>query len=83
MGCHGNVFLKRRKIDLGRIGKGELCSVVNCNEEAVRSISVPKVKAAGINVDGRRAYLCKLHYKEYKKNSKNERRIEKWRHGVT
>lgn len=67
---------------MGRIGKGTKCSVVNCNEEAIRSISVPKVKAAGLDVEGKRAYLCKEHYKAYKKGSKKERRIERWRHGV-
>ena len=33
---------------LGRIDKGEKCSVSGCNGEAVRSISVDKVKAAGL-----------------------------------
>jgi len=56
--------------------------VVNCSEDAVRSINGAKAKAAGLDVEGRRAYLCKNHYKEYKKGSKKDRRIEKWRHGV-
>jgi hypothetical protein len=67
---------------MGRIGKGTKCSVANCEEEAVRSISGPKAKAAGLNVEGRRAYLCKEHYKQYKKGSKQEKQIEKWRHNV-
>ena len=67
---------------MGRIGKGTKCSVANCEEEAVRSISGPKAKAAGLNVEGRRAYLCKEHYKQYKKGSKQETQIEKWRHNV-
>jgi len=67
---------------MGKIGKGARCSVAGCGEEAVRSVSVAKVKAAGLDVRGRRAYLCKEHYKEYKKGSRKERRMERWRHGV-
>jgi hypothetical protein len=67
---------------MGRIGKGTKCSVANCEEEAVRSISGPKAKASGLDVEGKRAYLCKEHYKQYKKGSKQEKQIEKWRHNV-
>jgi hypothetical protein len=67
---------------LGRIGKGTKCTVAGCEEEAIRSVSVLKAKATGLDVEGRRAYLCKEHYKEYKKGSKKDRRIERWRHGV-
>jgi hypothetical protein len=67
---------------LGRISKGTKCTVAGCEEEAARSVSVLKAKAAGLDVEGRRAYLCKEHYKEYKKGSKKDRRIERWRHGV-
>ena len=67
---------------MGRIGKGTTCSVDGCNEEAVRSVNGPKAKAAGLNVDGRRVYLCKEHYKTYKKGSKKDRQIEQWRHGI-
>jgi hypothetical protein len=67
---------------VGRISKGTKCSVAGCNEDAVRSVSGPKAKTAGLNVEERRAYLCKEHYKEYKKGSKKDRQIEKWRHGV-
>jgi len=67
---------------VGRIRKGTKCSVVECDEDAIRSISLPKAKSAGLDVDGKRAYLCKDHYKEFKKGGKNDRQIEKWRHGV-
>lgn len=67
---------------MGRIGKGSKCTVVGCEEEAIRSVSLPKAKAAGLDVEGRRAYLCKEHYKEYKKGSKKDKRIERWRHGI-
>lgn len=67
---------------LGRIKKGTKCSVANCGEDAIRSINGAKAKTAGLDVEGRRAYICKTHYKEYKKGSKKDRQIEKWRHGV-
>jgi len=41
-----------------------------------------KAKSAGLNVAGdKRAYLCKEHYKEYKKKSKKDKTLEKWRYG--
>jgi len=67
---------------VGKVGKGVKCSVADCGEDAVRSVSVPKAKAAGLEVEGRRAYLCREHYKTFKKGSKEQRRIERWRHGV-
>jgi hypothetical protein len=68
---------------LGRVKKGEKCSVKGCSEEAVRSLNVSKVKTAGLDVEAsRRAYLCKEHYKEFKKGNKKDAQIEKWRHGV-
>jgi hypothetical protein len=68
---------------LGRIAKGVKCTVAECENEAVRSLPAEKVTAAGLKVaETRRAYLCKEHYKEYKKETKRERMLEKWRHGT-
>ena len=65
---------------MGRIDKGIKCSVVNCNEMAIRSISSEKVESSGLKLtDSKRGYLCEQHYKEYKKKSKDDRRVEKWR----
>jgi hypothetical protein len=65
---------------LGRIEKGVTCSV--CGKEAVRSLPADKVKAAGMNAGSdKRAYLCKEHYKEYKKKTKKDKTIDKWRYG--
>ncbi|MEM3578884.1 MAG: hypothetical protein QXL54_01500 [Candidatus Bathyarchaeia archaeon] len=66
---------------MGKIGKGVKCSVVGCGREAARSLSVEKVKMAGLSVSSneRRAYLCESHYKEFKKRTKRERKIEQWR----
>jgi hypothetical protein len=59
------------------------CGVSGCSHDAVRSLSMEKVKSAGLNVDSsqRRAYLCKEHYKEYKKRTKKDKQLEKWRYG--
>ncbi len=68
---------------LGRIEKGEKCSVQGCNNEAARSISADKCKAAGLNVGSadKRAYICKEHYKDYKKKTKKDKTLDKWRYG--
>jgi len=66
---------------LGRVSKGEKCSVQECSKEAKRSLSVENVKLAGLRVGSeKRAYLCEDHYKEYKKKTKKNRKIEQWRH---
>ena len=65
---------------MGRIDKGVKCNVSGCSQEAVRSLSAEKVKKAGLRVmDERRAYLCREHYKEYKKRTKKDKQLEKWR----
>jgi len=67
---------------LGRVAKGVKCSVSGCGKEAIRSLSAAKVKLADLNIDSseRRAYLCKEHYKEYKKRTKKEKKVEQWRY---
>ena len=67
---------------MGRIDKGVKCSISSCGREAVRSLSAEKVRSAGLNVSSseRRAYLCKEHYKEYKKKTKKDKQLEKWRY---
>ena len=59
---------------MGRIEKGQKCTVTGCGREAARSIPSDKVKAAGLNVNSseKRAYICKEHYKEYKKKTKKD-----------
>ncbi|MDX1535122.1 MAG: hypothetical protein R3291_05835 [Thermoplasmata archaeon] len=56
------------------------CSVAGCTNEVARSLSYRKVRDAlaehGLE-EGRRAYLCKPHYKEYKKATKGERTIDR------
>jgi len=65
---------------MGKVDKGQSCSVVGCNSTAIRSISTDKVVHTGLNIGkARRAYLCKVHYKEFKKLTKKDRQIDKWR----
>ncbi|MEJ2126035.1 MAG: hypothetical protein P8X87_00305 [Candidatus Bathyarchaeota archaeon] len=66
---------------MGRVGKGVKCSVSNCDKDAIRSLPREKVSSAGLKVDGeKRSYLCREHYKEYKKASKKDKLLEQWRH---
>jgi len=68
---------------VGRIDKGVKCSVSGCGREAARSISVEKARAAGLNVGSgeKRAYICKEHYEEFKKRTKKDKTLDKWRYG--
>ncbi|HIH87830.1 TPA: hypothetical protein HA344_01305 [Candidatus Bathyarchaeota archaeon] len=68
-------------IALGKIDKGQKCTVKNCKQDAVRSVSVEKAKAAGLEVEGKNAYVCEEHYKQFKKGNKKSDQIEKWRFG--
>jgi hypothetical protein len=66
---------------MGRVGKGVKCSVSNCDKDAIRSLPREKVSSVGLKVDGeKRSYLCREHYKEYKKASKKDKLLEQWRH---
>ncbi len=69
---------------MGRIDKGVTCSVSGCNREAVRSLSAGKAKSSGLNVSisEKRVYVCKEHYKEFKKKTKKDKTIDKWRYGT-
>jgi thymidine kinase len=69
---------------LGRIDKGVKCSVSGCGKDAVRSLSTQKAKSAGLNVGSgqKRVYLCREHYKEFKKKTKKDKTIDKWRYSA-
>ncbi len=57
-----------------------MCSVVGCEGEGVRSLSRRKVASAVTDVEvaeGRRAYLCRDHYKKYKKATRMDRTIDR------
>ena len=66
---------------MGKVAKGIKCSVVGCNQEAVRSLPNDKVSTSGLKVTkSRRVYLCREHYKEFKKAIKKEKMLDKWRY---
>lgn len=53
-----------------------------CEKDAIRSLPRDKVSGTGLKVDDgtRRSYLCRDHYKEYKKGSKKDKLLEQWRY---
>ena len=59
----------------------EICAVNGCDEEAVKSIPKKKIDEVfgldNVTLKGRRAKLCKTHYKEYKKETKEDRTMER------
>lgn len=63
---------------MGKVSAGAKCSVAGCGRLAVRSLPAVKVAEAGLRASstGRRVYLCREHYKEYKKRTRKERELE-------
>jgi hypothetical protein len=69
---------------MGRVDKGVSCSVQNCDKTAERSMSSSKVSMATdliLDSSNRRVYLCREHYKEWKKATKENRQNERARWG--
>lgn len=69
-------------LKMGRIDKGVNCSVQGCQEKGERSITSSKAQMApdlDLDMTGKRAYLCKSHYKEWKKATKEDRDNERAR----
>jgi len=68
---------------MGRISKGIKCSVEGCDLSAVKSVAIARILELNLNfkVSGSRgrAYLCREHYKEFKKADKKLKRLEKKR----
>ncbi len=67
---------------MGVIAKGAKCNVDGCTNDGVRSLNTTKVENAGVEVNsvGKKTVLCKPHYKEYKKGSKDDRYLERARY---
>jgi len=63
----------------------ELCGVQGCGKESRRSLSTTKVKEALPELkligEPRRIHLCKDHYRQFRKKTKQEREVERaaWR----
>ena len=67
---------------MGVVSKGAKCNMDGCDDDGARSINTAKVEAAGLRVSGagKKAVLCKTHYKEWKKASKDDRDLERARY---
>ncbi|RNJ79549.1 MAG: hypothetical protein D9C04_04460 [Nitrosopumilus sp. B06] len=67
---------------MGVVAKGAKCNVDGCDQDGLRSINTTKVEGAGLRVTsaGKKTVLCKPHYKEYKKESKEDRDLERARY---
>ncbi len=66
---------------MGIVSKGAKCNVEGCGKEGARSLNTAKVENAGLHVNsvGKKTVLCKDHYKEWKKESKDDRDLERAR----
>jgi hypothetical protein len=67
--------------NMGIVSKGAKCNVEGCDQDGARSINTTKVENAGLRVNstGKKTALCKDHYKEWKKESKDDRSLERAR----
>ena len=66
---------------MGIIAKGAKCSVSGCDKDGRRSLTTSKVEGTGLSISGgsKKTVLCKEHYKEWKKATKEERDVERAR----
>lgn len=79
-------FLYSQTVDsavMGRVEKGVSCSMSGCENPAERSMSGTKASMApDMGLGGaKRVYLCREHYKEWKKATKEDRENERARWG--
>jgi len=67
---------------MGVIAKGAKCNVDGYSNDGVRSLNTKKVEGAGIRVtaSGKKSVLCKTHYKDWKKETKEDRELERARY---
>lgn len=67
---------------MGIVSKGSKCNVDGCDSSAARSLNTKKVEDAGLrlNSSGKKSGLCKEHYKEWKKATKDDRSLERARY---
>jgi hypothetical protein len=59
----------------------DVCGVQGCGKESRRSLSTKKVKEAlpdlRLIAESRRVHLCKDHYRQFRKKTKQEREVER------
>ncbi|MGA7369167.1 MAG: hypothetical protein WBX01_08555 [Nitrososphaeraceae archaeon] len=69
-------------ISMGRVDKGIACSVQGCDQIGLRSMSGSKAAMAidlMVDSSSKRIYLCRQHYKDWKKATKEDRENERAR----
>jgi thymidine kinase len=74
------IYLYRGRIE-SAMAAGDVCGVQACGKEARRSLSTKKVKEAlpelKLTGEPRRIHLCKDHYRQFRKKTKQERENER------
>ncbi len=67
---------------MGIVAKGAKCNVDGCDNDGVRSLNTAKVESGGLRVSSKnkKTVLCKTHYKERKKATKEDRELERARY---
>ena len=67
---------------MGVVGKGAKCDVHGCDNDGARSLNATKVENDGLQVssNNKKSVLCKDHYKEWKKATKDDRDLERARY---
>ncbi len=67
---------------MGIIAKGAKCNIDGCEEIGLRSLNTKRVEEAGLRVStiNKKTVLCKEHYKEWKKETKDDRSLERARY---
>lgn len=69
-------------IVMGIVSKGAKCDVDGCDKDGIRSLNSSRVENGGLRLksSGKKAALCKEHYKEWKKATKEDRELERARY---
>ncbi|MCP8311535.1 MAG: hypothetical protein L6M37_01105 [Candidatus Methylarchaceae archaeon HK02M1] len=62
---------------MGKVQKGIKCSVIDCKNKAIRSLSREKFSSPDLQVktEGKKVYLCEIHYKVWKKNLRKQKSL--------
>ncbi|HKM09482.1 MAG TPA: hypothetical protein VJX93_03210 [Candidatus Methanomethylophilaceae archaeon] len=61
-------------------GKGDICDVEGCTSESERSINYKQVADTELSlkaIGSRKVHLCKTHYREFKKQTKRTRDLDR------
>ena len=73
--------MRIEKLRKSRAGNDKVqCNVFDCNNDSKRSLSFKKVQDALPKLKfenvGKKVHLCKEHYREFKKVTKEKRKLE-------